>query len=127
MWGRVRKALKGLDPVRVENRVEYGTPDVNLVGGEWLELKWVRKAPKRGGILKIDHYTQEQKTWCERREHAGGRVFVLLKVSQEWLLFSGHIAVKYLGKVSLEELRKVAIGKWVKTLNDNELRILLTS
>lgn len=124
MWGRVRRALKGLDPVRVENRVELGTPDVNYIEG-WVELK-IATAPKRGGILKIEHYTMEQRTWAIRRTHHGGRVFLLLKVGNEWLLFTGLCASEFLGKVDLNKLRQVAIKTWKIKLNDRELREILT-
>lgn len=127
MWGRVRKALKNLDPVRVENKIEKGTPDVNISSGEWIELKWQRKAPKRGGILKLDHdMTQEQRIWAVRRHHAGGKVFLLLKISNEWLLFYGYVAAEYLGKVTLETLREKAIKTWKIRINDQELREILT-
>lgn len=127
MWGRLRKALREFDPVRIENRCEKGTPDVNLAGGEWVELKWCRKAPKRGGILKLDHeMTREQRTWAIRRIHAGGKVWLILKVANEWLLFKGDIAAKYLGYSSLEELREVAEKVWKIKLNDLELRQILT-
>lgn len=126
MWGRVRKALKELDPVRVENRVEKGTPDVNYIEG-WIELKWQRRAPKNGGILKLDHeFMLEQRVWAIRRHHLGGKVFLLLKVSNEWLLFHGHVAAEYLEYVTLEKLREVAIKTWYKKLNDKELREVLT-
>jgi hypothetical protein len=128
MWGRVRRALKGLDPVRVENRVEAGTPDVNYVEG-WLELKWRRKQPKNPDkLFKLDHeFTTEQRTWAIRRQHAGGRTFVLVKISQEWILLYGHIAAQYLEKTSLNELRTKAIKIWYKNkLIDQELRELLT-
>lgn len=127
MWGRFRKSVKEWDPVRVENRVEAGTPDVNLANGIWVELKWVRKAPKRGGIVVLDHYTAQQQCWHIRRHHAGGKVFILLKVANEWFLYYGHEAPEFLGKVDLETLRKKAIGKWKSKLNDAELRELLTS
>lgn len=126
MWGRVRKALSGLDPVRIENRLEKGTPDVNLCGGEWIELKWQRRQPKnQNNLFVIEHYTQEQATWAARRSHVGGKVFVLLKISQEWLLFRGDEAAKYLNQTSLNELRTKAIGRWVKTLKNQELKNLL--
>lgn len=124
MWGRVRKALKGLDPVRVENRCEAGTPDVNYVEG-WIELK-IADAPKRGGIITIDHYTPQQRTWAVRRHHAGGRVWLFLKISNEWLLFQGHIAAEYIGYTTLEQLREKATKVWKIQLNDRELRELLT-
>jgi hypothetical protein len=126
MWGRVRKALKIFDPIRIENRCELGTPDVNLVMGDWIELKWVRSAPKKGGILKLEHYSMEQKTWAIRRHNAGGKVWVLLKVSSCWMIFPGQEAPEYLGRVGLEELKKKATRVWEKRLNDQELRMLLS-
>ncbi len=127
MWAGVRKTLKGLDPVRIENSCELGTPDVNISTGAWVELKWTRKAPKRGGIVKLDHdMTTEQRTWAVRRHHAGGKVFLLLKIGPEYLLFYGHVAAEFLGKLTLEELREKAIGKWKIKINDRELRELLT-
>lgn len=125
MWGRVRRALSGLDPVRVENRCETGTPDVNYVEG-WIELK-IGEAPKRKGIFKIDHYTSQQRTWAVRRAHSGGRVFLFLKVSNEWILLKGEVAAQYLNHTTLEELKKKAIKIWKIKLNDQELRELLTN
>jgi hypothetical protein len=80
----------------VENLVCPGTPDVNYIHG-WIELKYVKNWPKRGGVLKLDHFTPTQKAWILRRRIAGGLVFVLLCVGNEWVLFSGLQAVKYLG------------------------------
>ncbi len=121
----MRKATRCLDPVRIENRCEKGTPDVWYVEGA-IELKWQRKAPKRGGILKLDHdMTLEQRTWAIRRHHAGGRVWVLLKVSQDWILLRGDIAAEYIGFTTLEELKEKARAVWTKKLNDKELREIL--
>lgn len=126
LWGRVRKALKGMDPCRIENRCESGTPDVWYVEGA-LELKWTRKAPKRGGIVRLDHeMTTEQRVWAIRRHHAGGKTFVLLKLADEYLLFYGYVAAEYLGYSTLEKLREVAIKTWQKKLVDQELREILT-
>lgn len=127
MWGRVRKALKEEDPIRVENRVEAGTPDVNLRGGEWIELKWERRYPKKPEtVILLAHYTAQQRCWAIRRAHAGGRVFLLLKIGPEWILFKGEVAANYLNKSTIQELREVALGRWVNRLNDQELRNLIT-
>lgn len=117
--------MKGLDPVRIENKLELGVPDVNYVEG-WIELKWVRRPPIRGGVLTLDHFTPHQQTWLTRRTHSKGRAFLLLKVSNEWLLFTGLSAAENLGKLTIEELRKVALKTWPKKLDDSELRELLT-
>lgn len=125
LWSRVRKAIRDLDPVRVENRVEAGTPDVNFTLG-WIELKYQRRAPKRGGILKLDHdLSYEQRVWAIRRHRAGGKTYVLLKIGPEYLLFKGYVAAEVFGKLTLNELREEAIGKWRQKLNDKELNELL--
>ena len=117
MWGKLRPLLKEFDPVRIENKVEKGTPDVNLSDGTWIELKWIRKKPAREDtLIHIEHYTTEQKTWHIKRQHAGGKVFVLLKIGPEYLLFTGITAAKYLNETTLADLRKVAIKRWLKKL-----------
>jgi hypothetical protein len=126
MWGRVRKAIKRLDPNRVENRVGAGTPDTNYVEG-WVELKWVRKTPKKGGVVVIEHWSAEQRIWHTKRRKAGGRSFVLLKIATTWMIFDGLVAVEILGKVNQVELEKGAIQVWRKKLNDQELRKILTN
>lgn len=138
MWTRCRKALGGLDPVRVENPAHPGTPDVNwggwcrfldLRGEGWIELKWVRKAPERAStVLSLHHFTPQQRVWLLRRAARGGRVHVLLKVGQAWMLFDGVTAANHLGKVTYHELNGLAIRVWPRGLVEMELRkCLLTT
>ena len=138
MWTRCRKALTGLDPVRVENPAWPGTPDVNWGGycrytqtyGEgWIELKWARHWPERAETpFRLPHFTPQQRSWLLRRAARGGRVHVLLKVSSDWLLFDGETAAKRLGETVREELKDLAIGHWPKGLQEMELRrCLLTT
>ena len=86
------KALKGLkkDFKRIENNVSSGTPDVNycIEGKEgWIELKHAKEWPKRGGPLKLRHFTSEQRLWIRTRQKAGGNAYVLLKVEKDYFLF----------------------------------------
>lgn len=86
----------------------------------------MRKAPKRGGILKLDHdMTIEQRIWHIRRHRAGGKTYVLIKVGQWYMLFKGYIAAEFLGKLTIQELREKALGVWRQKLNDKELNELL--
>lgn len=124
MWQVVRVALRQFDPIRIENRCELGTPDVNLAPGDWIELK-IAEPPKRGGPLRIKHYSTEQRTWAIRRHKAGGRVWVLLKVRTEWLLIKGEVAAEILGNVNLEKLREASTGIWVKKLNHEQLQKII--
>ena len=87
-----KERLKGRkrDVKRIENNVALGTPDVNycIEGAEgWVELKHAREWPKRGGPLKLRHFTPEQRLWIHLRQGAGGKAFVLLKVEDDYFLF----------------------------------------
>lgn len=128
MWDAIRPALKqgGLDPVRVENPVWPGTPDVNYTGG-WVELKWCEQWPPRGGPLRVDHFTVQQRTWLTQRRHAGGRAFLLLKVGEnEWLLFDGAVAAKVLGHVEQDKLYRACLARWTRKPKTEEICKWLT-
>lgn len=95
----VRVALAGLDPVRVENALGSGTgtPDVNYVGG-WIEDKYLPAWPKKANsIVRVRHYTPEQRAWHIKRCNAGGRVHVVIEVAGEWFVFDGRTAAANLG------------------------------
>jgi hypothetical protein len=119
LWVTLRTKLKGRYPTahvkRIENAVEKGTPDVNycIRGAEgWLELKEADLWPVKGGVLRLDHYTNEQRIWHKLRNRAGGRVFVLLQVSApevEWLLFGAQYAADRLGYADRKELSENAL------------------
>ena len=73
MWRKLRPVLIAakLDPVRVENPIHPGTPDVNLVG-RWIELKCIPAWPVRDTtVVRIPHYTPQQRVWLYRRTSAG--------------------------------------------------------
>lgn len=121
MWEALRPLLKPLHPVRVENPMLPGTPDVNIVPG-WIELKYAARWPSKGGPLRLDHFTKQQKTWLIRRRRAGGKAWVLLKVgAMEWLLFDGMHAALYLGKESREKLYEIAIARWTRKPTSEKL------
>lgn len=125
MWRTVRSRLKGWDPVRVENPAHPGTPDVNHIHG-WLELKWAARWPARPDtVFSLDHYTQQQRTWAERRSRAGGRVLLLLKVGTDWLLYDGAEAAKHLGRLPKGQTMALALKHWPVKLPEKELRCLL--
>ena len=113
--------LRPLDAVPVENRVGIGTPDVNCIAG-WLELKWLRRWPKnRDTIVRIDHYTVQQRRWLKRRAARGGGAWLLLQVGQEWLLFDALVAHDDVGRVPRDELYRLARHRWQRGLVKEEL------
>ena len=123
MWKSIKPALKefSLDPYRIENSVGAGCPDVNYLKG-WLELKYVKRWPKRGGALRLPHFTPLQREWLRRRWEHGGKAFLLLRVDKEWLLFGGKIAASHVGNFGREALialsilhttKKMEVAKWL--------------
>lgn len=111
MWAKLRPFLVAakLDPVRVENPIHPGTPDVNLCDGRWLELKYIADWPARStSAVSIRHYTPQQRVWLYRRwKFAPGSTFLLLEVraAQQWLLFDGDVAAKIVGRGTTAEHR----------------------
>ena len=109
MWKKLRSILLAakLDPVRVENPIHPGTPDVNLADGRWLELKCIEAWPKLSSTLvRIRHYTPQQRVWLYRRwKYAPGSTLLLLEVRSEeqWLLFDGDVAARVVGRATTAE------------------------
>ena len=103
MWRKLRPVLIAakLDPVRVENPIHPGTPDVNLVG-RWIELKCIPAWPVRDTtVVRIPHYTPQQRVWLYRRWLAApGSTLLLLEVRsvRQWLVFDGDVAAKVVGR-----------------------------
>lgn len=121
MWDSLRPVIRSLDPVRMENPIVPGTPDVNYNHG-WVELKFAERWPPRGGPLRVDHFTRQQRTWLTRRRRAGGRAFLLLKVGEtEWLLFDGAVAAAMLGQVPRERLYEVCVARWTRLPRTEEI------
>ena len=93
-----------LDPVRIENPIHPGTPDVNLASGEWLELKSIAAWPDReGNLVIIKHFTPQQRTWLYRRwKYAPNTTYLLLEVRsvRQWLLFDGDVAAQIVGRAT---------------------------
>jgi hypothetical protein len=110
-WKKLRPVFLAakLDPVRVENPIHPGTPDVNLADGNWFELKSIPGWPVRAETcLKIGHFTAQQRVWLYRRwKYAPGSTFLLLEVrsSQQALLFDGDVAAKIVGRATTSEHR----------------------
>jgi len=126
MWRTLRPKMLSLDPHRIENSTEKGTPDVNYSHG-WIELKYCKEWPKRAATpLRIRHFTKEQRVWLERREIAGGITWVLLKVGEsEWLLFRGGVAARELGYVEKDSLYCSCVARWTRLPNKEELESCL--
>jgi hypothetical protein len=132
---------------RHEDKHSSGIPDVSygiLVTGRlergvngWIELKTIPFWPVRPEtIVRVDHYTQEQRIWLKQRGETGGRCFLFLKVKGQGLWSSQSKTVEYLlfnyedaqriGKDLTQTLMKIhALQIWKRKVNWDELREIL--
>jgi len=126
MRRRVIQWLKPLNAIPVENPAQPGTPDVNYAEG-WVELKKLAAWPRDGeAVVRVEHFTPQQRNWLRLRRMRGGRAFLLLQVKDEWLLFHGEIAAEHLGRVDRQMLERLAARHWRNGLRADELRGMLT-
>jgi hypothetical protein len=125
-WKKIKPWLQeaGLDPVRVENSAHIGTPDVNYVEG-WIELKHTEKRPALDQILRVPHFTQQQRVWLIRRAANEGKCFVLMQVGKSHFLMDGLNAGTYLGNVTMQDIRRLSLF-WEGKINKEQLIQALT-
>lgn len=126
MRGKVVRALRPLDAMAVENPALPGTPDVNYIEG-WIELKWLRAWPKRPDtVVRIEHFTKQQRVWHFRRRRAGGQSWFLLQVRREWLLLDGAIAAVIVNRATKLELIQNTELYWNQGLCEPDLANMLS-
>jgi len=139
MRGIVLKALRsqGFRAMAVENEdCCPGTPDVHYiekppaymrVGLEgWIELKKLDKWPiKPETIVSLPLFTIQQRMWLRDHVQVGGRAYLLLRVGgtriADWLLFQGDMACAKVGRVTQDELRRIADWQWRGTMDAAQL------
>jgi hypothetical protein len=117
LWHFLRGHLKdeGGHWHRVENLLDRGTPDVDWAcwGCEgWIELKELPEWPKRKDtIVRIPHFSDDQRQWLTTRGNARGRVHLLLRIvrPRTYLLFDWLTAAMYVGRVPRIELEHYAV------------------
>lgn len=106
---KVRKLLRPLDAMRVENPCLPGTPDIEFIGG-WVELKKLDAWPKRPTTpIRLPHFTPQQRLWLTRRMEKGGLSLLLLQVGRDYLLLFGDQAATLIGEATESDLRAAAI------------------
>lgn len=117
LWQLMRKHMVG-HVVRLENQVGVGQPDVNgcALGTDWwMELKCIDAFPKRPAtVVKVNHFTPEQRVWIHNRHQAGGRVFVFVRVGKDdFYLFNGISAAQGVGSTwNAEDWHLNALRHW---------------
>lgn len=127
LWSTLRKNMKEYwEPERVENPAGPGTPDVYITmkaNGKmhWIELKHVHKYPKRATtIIKVDHFSPQQKSFIRRHSKYGGSVWVMIQIEKDYFFFHGFNALN-IGELTKEEYFTGADRVWKNRINYTEL------
>lgn len=121
MRRQVLSCLKPLHGVAVENAVLPGHPDVNYAGGD-IELKRVPAVRSEDAVVRVPHFSPQQRVFLTLRKRAGGRAHVLIMVGSEWILLDGLVAAQCLGTTSLRHLKHVCDYMWDRAPRPLELR-----
>lgn len=123
MRGKLVKLLQPLHAFAVENGgCHPGTPDINCLAG-WIECKATNNWKARSCTpVTLDHpVTPGQRIFMHKRARAGGKAWVMLNISGEWLLFDGIVAAEQLGTSTREQLYEIAMKTWKRTPTTPEL------
>lgn len=126
MWINLRKKMIPtfwLSATRHEDKLQGGIADVSFVQNKphdyreecpgmhgWMELKKVSMLPVRPStIVRIKHYTPEQRSFLLEKGRAG-MTFLLLQLERDYLLFD-HIRAQAVGTLNTEDT--YAAANWV--------------
>lgn len=107
LYKKLKRATPGFHWQRHEDKLTAGIPDCSFgaagVNG-WVELKtydcWPRKI---NDPLAFTDLKPEQRNWATKRGRAGGRVWFLVEVGEDWFLISWKYA-RRLGTMTREQL-----------------------
>lgn len=130
-WDSIRPLFRelGLDPIRVENVLHPGHPDVDYTHGN-IELKYMEAFPVRPGTkVKVPKLSGEQVGWITRRTEKGGRAWLLVRVGAEWFLWAGGDAYRVWKGLTQAEWREEAALVLVQPIDKasrDRLRDVLT-
>jgi hypothetical protein len=93
-----------------------GIPDLSydiegMPGSGWIELKRLKDWPVRPGtIVRIKHYSPEQKAWILRHGRFNERTFLYLQVASDHLLFD-HETAQDVGTLNKKVTKYAALWK----------------
>ena len=127
LWRYLQKNLKDSKTMlmRIEIPFYKGVPDVNFLidGNEgWLELKYIPQYPKKEiTIVKVPHFTIEQKIWHNARFKNKGRTMVLIQVDDDYFIFKKE-KINLLGSLNKYRMFQHANKFWKNKINFRELR-----
>jgi hypothetical protein len=100
------------EATRHEDSLQKGIADVSFVANNgyhgWIELKKIKEWPKREStIVRIEHYTDDQRIWLKQKGRAGGCTWLFLQVGRDYMLFNWK-AAQEVGRLPKQQLMRSA-------------------
>ena len=105
------RLLKPCHPVIIEDALgKAGIPDISIANG-WIEAKNLKSYPKRASTpVRLKHpYTDKQKEWAQLRTAAGGKVWLVVKVANDWYIFLPPNSYE-VGELTKDEMKQKAVA-----------------
>jgi hypothetical protein len=133
LWNTMRQQMGAnkywREATRHEDALQKGIADVSYIStlGQhgWIELKQVNEWPKREStILRIDHYSDDQRMWLKRKGKAGAFTWLFVKVQRDYMLFD-WLQAQHVGKLPKDHLKRAAFGLWENKMNWHDLGVRL--
>lgn len=116
LWSLMRREMgRGkhwLEATRHEDAINLGIADVSFVdvcgNHGWMELKDAAAWPAREStILRLDHYTEDQRAFLRRKGRAGGKAWLFVRVDRDYMLF-GWREAQGVGRLNRAQLLECA-------------------
>lgn len=130
LWKTLNRKMKqDWEAERIET-IGPGVPDVYYTTTQgtmgWIELKHIHDWPARSTtIVRLKHFTPEQRNWIRKHGKLGANVFLLLQVSRDYLLFNYTEAAKKVGRSIKQDLYNSARATWQNSINKEDLLAIL--
>src|SRR5271165_5724617 len=92
-WAPLKNALdrSKLHYVRIENRAEPGTPDLNVCLADrqeiWIEMKHIPVAPASDSSAIEIGLRREQFIWLQKASRAGRTCLLLARIGKDWYIW----------------------------------------
>lgn len=112
---------------RHEDKYSVGIPDVSyaIKYHGWIELKYLKSEPVlNSSIMRIKHFTPQQRNWLKTFGEKAGRCFILLQINHRYIIFSWEVC-DLIGFVTYPEHQDIAIKIWDRSINWDELTDIL--
>lgn len=135
LWQALRKNMRWQEATRHEEAFQSGVADVSFVAGGrhgWLELKFLPEWPHRAGtVVRIEHFTEDQRRWLAAKGKEGGRTWLLLQIGRggtpsAWYGLFGWQSLDAVGTTERARLSETADYGWQRRLDYSELLAALS-